>query len=70
MDLHGKATFIELISVGFIQNIVVEKSNKSDYPHHVIIKHRAICRCADEIVSTVTAYTRFSYMTSEHSEVP
>ena len=32
---------------------------KSDYPHHVIIKHRGECRM-DSKASTVTSYTRFS----------
>ena len=41
--------FIEHMSIGFIQTMVVFIINykKSDYPHHVIIKHRA--ECADGI---------------------
>ena len=51
---------IEHMFVGFIQNMVVFIKNytKSDYPHHVIIKHRAMCRTCrwNNKGSTVMSY--------------
>ncbi len=47
--------------IGFIQTYgcVYHKINiKSDYPHHVIIKHRAMCRW-DSKASKLTSYTCF-----------